>query len=741
MKGLEISDELKKEMSRWAEGPKAAPKSEGPDRVVPSACQHCHCECGVLIHVKNGRVVKIEGNPDHPQNEGILCPKALSYVQLLYHPDRLKYPLKRVGQRGEGKWERVSWGEAMDTIAKRLLEIREKHGPEALAWGLGDGPKGHDVPYLALMSGIGSPNILHGCSHYCLQPLILADNATYGTFLISDVAPDYRNSNCVMIWGANPPVTHPAKARHIFIAMDKGAKLIVVDPRFTALASKAHLWLQVRPGTDDALALGMLNVIINEELYDKQFVADWCVGFEKLKKRVQEYPLNKVSEITSVPEDLIRRAARIYAAGKPSSLHARMGIQMNTNSVQTARALAIMLAVCGYIDVKGGNLINNVIKGFKPRMYLRATKPPLPEEIEWKRMGAKEFPLHAGPKSLTLRQNHSLITLKSMVSGDPYQIRGMLLTNDMISCMENVEETMKALANLEFMVVSDLFMTPTAERADFVLPCASWVERDEIADSYYIDFIGVRQKAIEPLYECKDEKEIIRDLMSRMSLKSPYPFSTVEELIDYMLRDAGITFGELKKRVTIPVPVKYKKYEEAGFKTPSGKVELYSGIFEEYGYDPLPYHKENPLSPVATPEIHKEYPLILITGSRVITYYHSANRQIPWLREIYPNPMIEIHPDTAAELGIVDGQWVYVETPYYSDRRVKQKAVLTRTVAKDTVHVYSHWWFPEKKGPDHGLKEVNINMVMSSDPPYDPIIGSTPLRGILCRVRPIDNGA
>src|SRR4030042_3738661 len=268
--------------------------------VVSTICDQCHATCGALAYVKNGRVVKVEGDPDFPDSEGYLCPMGLSSVQHLYHPNRIKYPMKRVGERGQGKWQRISWDEALDETAFRFKEIAGKWGPESITWSWGDHAI-HDlrsITKLALMHAIGSPTHWHSDAHYCAYPLRIANYVTFGEMVLAEVGPAYRNSKCIMLWGGNPVVAHAGRARDIMIGKKQGAKLIVIDPRMSQIASKADIFLQVRPGADDILALGMLNVIINEKLYDDEFVNKWCVGFSELTKRVEEYPLNQVAELS-----------------------------------------------------------------------------------------------------------------------------------------------------------------------------------------------------------------------------------------------------------------------------------------------------------------------------------------------------------------------------------------------------------------------------------------------------------
>jgi len=711
------------------------------EKAVRSACQACHCECGVLVYVKDGKVVKVEGDPDHPMSRGFICIKGSTYPELLYHPNRLKYPLKRIGRRrGEGKWQRISWDEALSIIASKLKEIKEKYGAQAICTSQGTGPKGNILSTVWLAYAIGSPNVT-SIGHICWFPTMIAEYATLGGMVTAEAGPDYKRAKCIVIWGANPPQSHPAKGRDILLASARGAKLIVVDPRLTDLASRADIWLQVRPGTDAALALGMLNVIINEGLCNEDFVGKWCVGFERLSNHVRKYSPKKVSEITWVPAEEITKAARMYATTKPATLHRRVAIEHNTNATQTARAIVILSAVTGNIDIKGGNLFPIYPSKYVSGMKLRLTVPRPPRKVEEKRIGAKEFPLLSGPDAI-FPIAHKPTLLKTIITGKPYPIKALFATNNLVINSENSKEAWAALKKLDFLVVADFFMTPTAELADIVLPVATWLEKDEICDyPSYTNYVSVRQKAIEPVYECWDDLKITLEIIKRMGVEGYLQWKNVEEYNDYRLRPMGITFEDLKKKAYIIEPMKYRKYESGllrpndkqGFNTPSGKIELYSSLFEKFGYDPLPSYVEPQISPVSTPKLAKEYPQILITGGKHIAYFHSEGRQISSLRKLVPDPLIEIHPETAEKLGIGEGDWVWIETPR-GKGRIRQKAKLTRGIYPKVVHAQHHWWFPEEPGPEHGCWKSNINVIMPSDPPYDRICGATPLRGYLCKI-------
>lgn len=709
-------------------------------KIVRTVCQGCHEECGVLAHVDDGRVIKIEGDPNHPKNRGFICVKGKAYPELLYHPDRLKYPLKRGAGKGEGKWERISWDEALDDIATKLTEIKEKYGPESIAAIHGTGPRSSIGSPHPLIYSLGSPNVVSTDCHICWAPSYIAETCTMGGSIMMDNGPDYEAANCIMVWGANPENSHPARGKEMIEAKKKrDVKLIVIDPRRTNLASRADLWLQIRPATDDALALGMINVIIAERLYDSEFVDKWCIGFDKLRERVREYTPERIAEITWIPADKIRQAARLYATKKPATLHHRVAIEHNTNSVQTCRALSILIALTGNIDVKGGNLFRMMPDGYKSMHVLMGFDEEWRPErhVAEKCIGSKEFPLVSGPDSRAFPFVVAPVWVETLLTGKPYPIKAMYCAggNPVLSCQDS-ERVWQGLKTLELFVVSDFFMTPTVELADYVLPVTTWLERDECCDLIYTNYMSVRQKAIAPLFECWDDLRIVIELVKRIpwANRKFLPWNDVDEYYEWLVSGTGFRFGDLKEKGYLIVPMKYKKYEVSGFDTPSRKVELYSTIFEQYGYDPLPYYMEPPESPVSTPELFKEYPLILITGGRHIEYFHSEGRQIPRLRKRVPDPLVEIHPDTAKAGMIEDGDWVWIETPRVKGKRVRFKAKLTTDVVPRVVHARHAWWFPEKPAPEHGCFDSNINVVLSGDPPRDPICGSVPTRGTLCRI-------
>jgi anaerobic selenocysteine-containing dehydrogenase len=533
----------------------------------------------------------------------------------------------------------------------------------------------------------------------------------------------------------------------INLAQAKGAKLIVVDPRPPERLDMdkldlpaADIWLRLRPGTDAALALGMINIIINDELYNREIVDKWCVGFEELKRHVQKYPVDKVSEITWVPQEKIIEAAKLFATTNPSCLQARLGVgSQQANATQSSRAVCILVALASDIDIRGGNLLPDRRVGREVRRF----RPIFHRGAEEKRLGAKQFPLVAG-----VRENvkdftpygfaHNQLCIQAMLNGD---IKAFFIPGCNIVVSEgDSKKTVLALKNLEFLVVVDLFMTPTAELADVVLPAAHFLETEIPLRAYqnmgprYMNYILAPRKLIEPVGECWDDRKIVIELAKRMGVEVPW--QNIEEQNDWQLEEFGVKYKDIRRKPNqmISWPIRYKKYGEEGFrfKTPSGKIELYSSIFKHHGYEPLPSHVEPPESPVSTPELYKDYPLIL-TNHRSIVYVHSEFRQIPSLRKEFPEPLLEINSETAEELGINEGDEIFIERPGFEET-IYMKAKFCPELHPKVVSCVTHWWFPEKSEPGHGCFESNINTVISTDPPYDPISMNYQMRAVLCRV-------
>lgn len=695
------------------------------DGVLKSTCRMCHGGCSALLHVRGNKITRIEGDPDGPLNRGRLCPMGHASLELVQSPARLTHPLIRTGARGEGKWRRASWDEAYDRICEGIRRIWNEYGREGIAVGTGTGRHHmYWVPRLANM--LGTPNSGNPGMAQCFFPRVNVMNLTYGQFAWSDYRGD-RMPGVLMFWGHNPLTSSPDGeiGFQVLDALKANPKIIVVDPRRTWLAKQAHVFLQLRPGTDDALALAMLNVIIADGSYDKPFVEKWTYGFDRLAERVKRYTPEWAEPITWVPAEKIRAAARLWMQAQPGALEWGCAIEHTTNTIQTVRALSMLPALTGNIDTPGGWCFG--MRAVAPFPFLPEV---LPKEQRKKRLGADRYRILSGAGS-RVPSSHMPSVFKSMRTGDPYWTKGFLVFgNNALSTYADSRMVYDSLMQLDLLVVADLFMTPTCELADVVLPAAGWPELDQIvAMPYFGEDVVLAQQKAEQVGECKQDEVIMTELARRLGL--PHCDDDPHEIFDRMLAPIGMSFRELAAHGPVKLPMKYRKFEEEGFATPTGKIELYSTRLEELGYDPLPYYEEPPESPLSRPDLAKQFPYVLTTGARIPVFYHSEYRQLPRLRRGGREPRVEMHPSVAEKHGIKRGDWVVISSPRGS---IRQRAVLSPDIHPDVIHCEHGWWFPERGEPDHGIWESNANVLTNQSPPYDPAMGTYQLRGLLCSV-------
>lgn len=690
--------------------------------VVKSNCRGCHGGCGVIVHLEGNRIVRIEGDREFPTNHGYICPIGREFPDLVYHPERLKNPLKRTGKRGEGHWKRVSWDEALDAIAQRYRDIKDEFGAEALVMGTGTGRENEG--FLTRFANVfGTPNII-GPGHICYVPRAGTTAIVCGRLPVCDYA---NHPKCVMVWGNNLLFSNPDEYKGINLlgALKKGAKLIVVDPRRTALARRADIWMRLRPGTDTALALAMANVIIREGLYDSDFVAKYAYGWDEFCKRVEEYSPDRVEEIAWVPAGQIREAARLYSEMKPACLQWGVAIEQNINCIDNNRILNILMAITGNLDVPGGNafFVSPQVRPFTQFIMHRRLLP----EQKKKQIGGEIYKM-----ARRMGISPPKLVWDAIITGRPYPVKALQLhaTNPLIT-RANSNDVYKALMKLDFLVVADFFMTPTAELADFVLPAATWLEFNWLGGYFFRHgYLFPRRKIIH-VGECWPDNKIFNELGKKLT-PARYWFDHEDDALDYILEPSGLTWAEVKEKPYIKGNMEYHKHEKEGFLTPTGKVELYSTVMEGWGYDPLPVYKEPPESPVSTPKMAREYPYILITGARIPCFFHSEHRMIKGLRRINPDPVAEVHPETAARHSLSDGDWVFIETPR---GRISQRVKITTGIDPRVVAIQHGWWFPENKTPGHEWRKCNANVLTDDDPKgYDPAMGSTNLRVLLCRL-------
>jgi len=688
------------------------------EKVVKTVCTMCMKQaCGINAHVKDGKVVRIEGIPEFPVSRGRLCVKGLASKDLLYDENRLKHPMKKEN----GKWIRISWDEALDTISQKLAEVKEKHGAGALAIVRGSIQEHEIGSYIKRFMNIyGTPN-LGTTGDMCAHPRILVDRLTLGA--VSFRSPDFRNTKCMMLWGVNPSNSNPFIWQDMMEVKKKGVKLIVIDPRFTDTASKADIYVQIRPGTDAALALGMLNVIIDEGLYEKDFVERWTVGFNKLVDRVRDYPPEKVEEITSVPADTIREVARTYATIKPACLEPGNALDAQTRSFQSLRAIAILRAITGNFDVPGGNVVY-------PHMPLIdiSLKEKFPRELQ--PLGADKYKLFTDMFDFV----PSGVMVETMTTGEPYQIRAMIVDFcNLMMTWPDSKRVEEGLRKLEFLVVMDFYMTETAKLADIVLPASMFLEKTGIFTSSGrsglepgkpAGFIMLKQKVVEPMGECWPDWKFWFELAKRMGYGEFFPWDDIEQAIEHRLTPTGITIEDLKKHpngVFWGAPIRYRKYEDKGFGTPSGKIEIYCERLKSLGYDPLPDFEEPMESPVSQPELAQEFPYILTTGGKILTYTHSSYRGLSSLRKITPEAIAELHSKIAKELGINEGEYISIKTLRGG---IKVKAQITESIHPRVISIL------------HGWPQANANN-LTDHKLRNPVMGTPELRALLCRVEKI----
>jgi len=499
---------------------------------------------------------------------------------------------------------------------------------------------------------------------------------------------------------------------------------MVIDPRRTELSRRADTWVRLRPGSDCALALGIIHVIIDEGLYDKSFVEKWTVGLDALTAGVKTYTPELVERITWVSGDLIREIARIYATTRPGCIQMGNAFEHTINSFQTVRAISILKALTGNLSVPGGEVFR--------------TSLPIPDRY------APELSLDnmlpEGKKSLRLGSDHSFApfyqyahppaVIKAMREGKPYPLRmAYIQGSNLLVTYPNAEEVYKALMGLEFLVVAELFMTPTAALADMVLPSACYLEFDSIVNAPYYPIAQVQQK-VAHVDGCWPDFEILSELAKKIGLGEHFR-EHERGFLDAILRPAGIDFEEFRELGSIAGPIEYNHYKDKGFNTPSGKVELFSTQLKKWGLDPVPVFHELQESPLGNPKLARQYPLVL-TSWKSEYYRHSGQRQVKTLRDQHPEPLVYINPKTAIESGINEGDWVWIAT---KRGRIRQKAALSDDIDPRVVGVDYAWWFPER-GPDdlYGWKESNINILTDDNPPYSKELGTPNLRGILCSI-------
>jgi anaerobic selenocysteine-containing dehydrogenase len=546
---------------------------------------------------------------------------------------------------------------------------------------------------------------------------VVAEKLTYGQVQIDGF--EVEHVRCVVLWGANPATSHgPFKWNAVLAAKRRGASLLVVDPRLSEPAKKADLHLALRPGTDGALALGLIHLIIAENLYDADFVARWTHGFEELRERARPYTPERVAGITGLEADDIRRFAHMYATARPAFLDVGNAVEHHTNSNGALRALMSLRALTGNLDVPGGDVLMRDLP-----LDTMALPEMLPAGMRV--LGSERYPLYSAFAGFAIGD----VLMEAITTGQPYPVRAALImgTNPALT-FPNSARMRHALSSLDLLVVSDMFMTATARRAHIVLPIASPYERTQLIANcapFGADkpqwWIALRPQVLDP-GERRSDWWVLRELAKRLGYGDYYPWECEEEAIDSLLEPTGLTVADLKANpdgIMWGAPAEFGSYRREGFRTPTGKVEFSSTIMASYGYDPLPNYEEPAESPISAPEMAVHYPLILNAGYRTGFHTNSRIENFPGQRHYLCEPVAELHTATAAQYGIADGDQVRVETPI---GQITLKAKVLDAFVPGVVGVLQGW------------EEANANL-LTNDRLTDPVYSTPALRAALCRIQ------
>ncbi len=679
---------------------------------------HCarmdHGGCALLVGVKDNRIIQVKGDPEGFLNRGYICPKGAASPDRLTHPDRLRYPLKRVGKRGEGKWQRITWAEALQEVSGNLLAIKEQYGPKAVAFGVGM-PKGLEHFVLIRLANVfGSPNVI-ASQDVCHAPREITGIHTCGFYPVADF---HHPSNLAILWGSNITSTNE-EGEICSLLLDQvknGTELIIIDPRRIDLSKKATLWLQIRPGTDSALALGFLNVIISEGLYDKEFVEKWTRGFAELSQHVKRFTPGKVSEITWIAPDLISEAARRYATKKPAVIQWGNPLEHTISTFDTVRAIISLMAVTGNLDVPGGNVEAHDPNITSLGAFVRT------DLIPDKRKEMISAYHGVIPRLMTVAPAYFR---KAVLEGIPYPVKGFyaMCCNPMLSYADSCQ-TYNALMKLDFIAIADIFMTPTAALADIVLPAATQFEFDDIGHlGLGHGYILARPRVVNPPEECWPDMKIMNELGKLISPPDLW-HEDYRMFLEDIVRPAGLTYAQFVEKGYLKGPDRFRSYKDKAFKTPTGKVELALSTAERFKLAPLPQYTD-------LPEANDpEYPLLL-TSAKSRYWLHSSYRWLEKLRRIRPHPRLELHPETAKKYGISEGNEIVIETKY---GRIIQIAHLTDGIDPRVVCAAHGWWFPEgKPETQYAWEKSNFNMLTSTGK-LGREYGTPNLKALPCRI-------
>ncbi len=678
-----------------------------------TVCRLCSSCCPVEVVLEDNRLIAAVRKSFSPSGERSSCPKLKAAADIVYSPDRLKKPL--VKERGAGiGFREASWDEALDMVADRFQYFKKAHGAESVCWLRGMAADwGAPWDYVnRLMNLFGSPNAI-GNGSVCHVAREMAHVLTYGAMTASD----HKNSGCIIVWGKNDRDTNPAAFEGIRYAKERGAKLIVVDPVRTELAAMADIWLQIKPGCDGLLAMSIIHEIISNGLYDQDFVKEWTVGFDSLRKAATAYPAEAIARRIWLAPDAIKAAARLYATRGPASIIEGNGLDMQLNIFDNTRAVCFLRGLTGNLDRPGGDLIPQPIPVRNIQMKDRLPKDVKPITCD--------YPLFNEFHETWGRHVQSCV-IDAILDGKPYPVKMLVVqsANPAVT-MTDSNRVAQALERLEFLVVIDPFMTRTAQFGHVVLPATSCFEKTQLNRAFLRNNpVVLQNQVINWVGESWPDWKITFELARRLGLEKEFPWQSAEEAIDYQLRPAGITVDMLRKspggiRVE---DIAHEKYTTKGFDTPSGKMEFYSRTLEKNGYPPVPSFDGDAENQISFYNQKDEFPILGISGARSRCFTHSQFKFVPSLLKHEKECAIDIHPADAREKGISDGDTVRVETPR---GHITMKARISDVVHPGAIRIAWGWG---EFSPDYNLNNL------TDDDRRSRVTGTPSNRSFMCRI-------
>jgi formate dehydrogenase (coenzyme F420) alpha subunit len=667
-------------------------------------CRMCSHHCAIeVVMEKEGKIKEIKGNVQHPFNEGRLCVKGRAILDLIYSPKRLLKPLKKVGNQ----WQEIELDMALHEISQKMQVIKDRDGAKSIGIWKGEAIGGEQQRDLSRRFALafGTPNMFSNDT-LCAVSKKAAIRSVIGTY----PTPDFLNAKCIVVWGSNPLAAQFPLSHKIIEARKRGAKVILIDPRKSGFAKHADFYCPIVPATDGALALGIINGIIENNWYDVDFVGKHTVGFLELADYARQFTLDYVEAETGINRDDIYKISKIIAESAPEATYmVGVGLEHHDNGFNNIRAIACIGGLCGCTDRPGGDMLpekanlNSLTLGLED--ILKEEKP----------IGAEEFPVFYDNH----QEGHTIRAMEAILKGQPYPLRGLILTGaNPVLTNPNAKRVKKALKSLDLLVVRDLFMTDTAKLADYVLPAASFLERSEIISDGMLQSISLTKKVLEfPL--CQDEYQFWHGLAEKLGIAQYFSWKDEEELNRWRIEPLGLSLEELaaKPEGYSYKDYRYEKFKTHGFATPSGKVEFVSDYLEGYGYERLPVYKQ---AKYLGQKGKGQYDFVLITGARLSRFNHSCYQHIPQFKKVVPRPMVEIHPQDASTLGISHGDWVEV------------------TSATGSLQIMASVVGPEEILPGflqitHGFEEYNVNTITLDDV-IDPVSGFPAVKSVPVKI-------